>query len=240
MIYKAPQQVEITTLRDLISRTKRSLPSVPAQQGLPFDERAFSDKWDRPLWIAGDRSIISAPAVAIVGTRKVTQEGAARARRLARALANAGITVVSGLAAGVDTEALSAAIQAGGHVIAVIGTPLDKATPKTNSRLQQRIYEEHLLVSQFPSTSRVFPSNFPQRNRTMAAISDATVIIEASDTSGTLHQARECTLLGRWLFIASSCARDPSLTWPASFLKQPRTIELTVVEDVLKRVIAQA
>src|SRR5207247_10097113 len=101
----------------------------------------------------------------------------------------AGIVVVSGLARGVDTEALSAAIAAGGRVIAVIGTPIDKAYPAENKRLQEQIYSEHLLISQFPPGRRVYQSNFPERNKLMAAISDATVIIEAGETSGTLHQA---------------------------------------------------
>jgi len=67
----------------------------------------------------------------------------------------------------------------------------------------------------------VFQSNFPERNRLMAAISDATVIVEASDTSGSLHQAAECVHVGRWLFIAESLAEDPSLRWAKDFVQYP-------------------
>ena len=137
--------------------------------------------------------------------------------------------MVSGLAKGIDTEALSAALSAGGAVAAVIGTPLDRAYPIENASLQEHIAAEHLLISQFASGSRTFRSSFPVRNRLMAALSDATVIIEASDTSGTLHQAAECMKLRRWLFIARSVIEDQTLKWPSKFSGYPnvRTLETT-------------
>ena len=115
----------------------------------------------------------------------------------------------------------------------MIGTPVDRAYPAANKALQERIYREHLLISQFTPGERVFPSNFPERNKLMAAVSDASVIIEAGETSGTLHQAAECVRLGRWLFIAKSVANDPSLTWPSKFLPLPRCRILAKTEDVL-------
>jgi len=185
------------------------------------------------LWYAGDLSLVQRKSVSIVGTRAVSPEGAARTRRLARELAHGGIVVVSGLARGVDTEALSAAIAAGGRVIAVIGTPLDKAYPPDNKRLQEKIYSEHLLVSQFPPGRRVLRSNFPERNKVMAAISGATAIIEAGETSGTLHQAAECVRLGRWLFIAKSVLDNPAFRWPARFWDYPKARPLTETADIL-------
>ncbi len=185
------------------------------------------------LWYSGDASLVRKPCVAIVGTREVSVEGAARARRLARELAQCGVVVVSGLARGVDTEALRSAMEAGGRTVAVIGTPIDKAYPAENNRLQEQIYREHLLVSQFPSGKTVYRSNFPERNKLMAAIGDATVIIEASDTSGTLHQAAECVRLKRWLFIASSILEDKSLHWPQSFISYPNAKVLKATSDIL-------
>ena len=137
--------------------------------------------------------------------------------------------MVSGLAKGIDTAALTTAISAGGSVVAVIGTPLDRAYPIENAPLQEKIAAEHLLVSQFASGARTFPSSFPVRNRLMAALSDATVIIEASDSSGTLHQAAECVRLHRWLFIARSVTADRTLEWPSKFSDYPnvRTLEST-------------
>jgi DNA protecting protein DprA len=199
---------------------------------LTFLKNASSRK-EANVYYAGDLDLLDAPTVSIVGTREVTDAGWKRASQLARDLVRSGVTVVSGLAKGVDTAALTSAISNGGRVAAIIGTPLDKAYPAENSELQQQIYAHHLLMTPFVVGERVFRSNFPVRNRVMAAISDATVIIEASDTSGTLHQAAECVSLGRWLFIAKSVVDDTTLSWPAKFLNQPRVRVLTSTADVL-------
>ena len=186
------------------------------------------------LWCVGNTTLVRRRCVAIVGTRSVSQEGAARSRRLAHELASKGIVVVSGLAKGVDTEALTSAINNGGSVVAVIGTPVDRAYPAENALLQERIYREQLLISQFAPGEKVFPSNFPERNKLMAALSDATVIIEAGDTSGTLHQAAECVRLGRWLFIAKSVVDNRTLKWPSKFLPTPKCRVLAKVDDLLE------
>src|SRR5262245_23959093 len=167
--YNAPKSVVTASLAELLGGGRE----VKAEQQ---DRLGFYDGKHGLLWCAGDISLVKHPAVAIVGTRNVSSEGAARARRLARDLVRAGVVIVSGLAKGVDTCALTSAIENGGRVIAVIGTPLDKAYPAENKNLQERIYCEHLLISQFKPDTRVFPSNFPERNKLMAAISDATVI----------------------------------------------------------------
>lgn len=188
------------------------------------------------IFWAGRLELLKNPAVAVIGSRDVSEDGIRRARQISKLLAENGVTVVSGLAKGVDAAAHSGAIQAGGETVAVIGTPLDKAYPVENSELQQEIYEHHLLISQFPSGTRTYPSDFPKRNRTMAAISDASIIVEASDTSGTLHQAAECVRLNRWLFIMRSVVDNPRLSWPQKFLNQPKVAVLSSVEDVLSRI----
>jgi DNA protecting protein DprA len=192
---------------------------------------------DVPIYAAGDDSLLLLPGVSIVGTRDVSEEGAARARRLARELSQAGVVIVSGLARGVDTAAHMAAMDCGGRTVAVIGTPLSKAYPTENSALQQDIYSSQLLISPFREGETVFKSNFPKRNRVMAAISDATVIIEASDTSGTLHQAAECHRLGRWLFIAKALISDERLSWPRKFLQNKKTRVLSETRDILDVII---
>ena len=189
---------------------------------------------DVNVYAVGALEILSAPCVAIVGTRDVSDAGRSRATWLAGKLAEAGVTVVSGLAKGVDRAAHEGAIAAGGRTAAVIGTPLSKAYPIENADLQERIYREHLLVSPFAEGEAVYKSNFPARNRVMAALSDATVIIEASDTSGTLHQAAECTRLKRWLFISQAIVDDPNVKWPAKFLDSyDRAVVLKRVSDIL-------
>lgn len=221
--YVPPQYVKTLTLAALMNGARSIVPEQQARLGFDVDR----------LWCAGDVSLVQRSAVSIVGTREVSRQGAARARRLARELVDAGVVVVSGLARGVDTEALRAAIDAGGKVIAAIGTPIDKAYPAENKRLQETIYREHLLISQFESGRRVFQSNFPERNKLMAAISDATAIIEAGETSGTLHQAAECVRLRRWLFIARTVMDDIGLTWPTRFRNEPTVRTLTNTADIL-------
>lgn len=188
------------------------------------------------LYYAGDIQLLERPSVAIVGSRAASPSGQKRASQLARDLARANIVVMSGLAAGIDAAAHRAAIAHGGRTVAVIATPLDKAYPKENIELQQQIYEQHLLVSPFASGTRTFPSHFPERNRVMARLSLATVIMEASDTSGTLHQAVEAVHVGRALFIAESVVNNPRLTWPARFIGQPGVSVLRSSSDVVDAV----
>jgi DNA processing protein len=171
------------------------------------------------LFVAGDPSLLRERGrVSIVGSRAASADGIQRAKKLARLLAERGTVVVSGLAEGIDTAAHTAAIEAGGRTIAVIGTPLDKVYPKKNAGLQDVIMREHLVISQFPSGSVVRPKNFVIRNRTMALVSDVTVIIEATDESGSLHQGWEALRLGRGIFIAKSVVDSDLVSWPEKML----------------------
>ena len=152
---------------------------------------------------------LGGPRVSVIGTRDPSEGGAAAAAQLARSLASRGVTVVSGLAAGIDAAAHRASMDAGGRTIAVLGTPLDRAYPAQNRGLQDEIMEGHLAVSQFEPASAVARANFVMRDRTMALISHATVIVEAGEKSGTEHQGREAVRLGRPLFIGDETARRP-------------------------------
>lgn len=178
------------------------------------------------LYIQGDWDLVTLPAVAVVGTRKPTPIGVERAQTLAHRLVKDGFTVVSGLAEGVDTAAHTAAIASGGRTIGVIGTPLGKVYPKSNAALQEQIARDHLLISQVPVLrydAQDFRSNrffFPERNKLMSALTQATIIVEAGETSGTLVQAREALRQGRKLFIMNSCFERKDLTWPARFEEQ--------------------
>ena len=185
------------------------------------------------LYIAGDAALLhNSKRVAIVGSRDASEEGRRRAYKLARQLAQAGIVVVSGLAKGIDQAAHAGAIAAGGRTIAVIGTPLEKAYPAEHSELQQAIYREHLLVSQFANGTRTFPSSFVARNRTMALLSHASVVVEAGDTSGSLSQAAETQRCGRPLFFMRSVLATPGLEWPAKF-QAAGAIALDSVDQIL-------
>lgn len=178
------------------------------------------------LYYIGNWDLIYTPSVAVVGTRNPSGEGEARARNIARALVADGYTIVSGLARGIDTQAHRAAIDLGGSTIAVIGTSIGSVYPQENAELQEEIAKNHLVVSQVPVLrySQQSPSGnrffFPERNITMSAMTCATVIVEAGETSGTLIQARAALRQGRKLFILDSCFKNPALTWPSRFEQQ--------------------
>lgn len=237
--YAAPLDVEVLSMGAALKAGNRNFSHAPTQISW-LDRAERDDSGGIELFAAGNTGLLQRRSIAIIGTRKATRLGASRAARFSREIVQAGVVVVSGLAAGIDTVALETALANGGDVIAVIGTPLDRAYPAANAALQERIYRKHLLISQFPTGTRTFPSHFPERNRTMAAISDASVIIEASETSGTLHQAAECMKLGRWLGITRSVAEDPRLSWPAKFLQYERCAIIENTDDFLGRVYGRS
>ena len=175
------------------------------------------------LYYRGAWEITETRCVAVVGSREASPDGIRRAERLARELVDRGFTVVSGLAKGVDSAAHRGAIARGGRTISVVGTPLGSCYPKENADLQEEIARDHLLISQVPvlryakqapQHNRLF---FPERNVTMSALTEGTIIVEASDTSGTLTQARAALHQGRKLFILDNCFQRTDITWPARF-----------------------
>lgn len=218
-----------------IKETREKLRSL-----LPFDQYSalFYGDFDYPmrlrvaknplevLYYQGNLDLLSShKIISIVGARKATKEGLRRTRKLALMLVEKGYIIMSGLAEGIDTAAHNAALEAKGRTIGVIGTPLNEYYPKSNYDLQKLISSKHLLVSQVPfylhsvknwRENRTF---FPERNITMSALSSATIIVEASETSGTLYQARAATNQKRKLFILNSCFKK-GLKWPNNFLKK--------------------
>jgi len=194
------------------------------------------------LYYRGIWELVETPCVAIVGTRRPSDGGVEDARALTTFLVKEKWTIVSGLADGIDTTAHTTAIQQGGKTIAVIGTPICDAYPSANTELQEKIAREFLLVSQVPvkryymqdwKLNRFF---FPARNVTMSALTEATIIVEAGNTSGTLVQARAALHQGRKLFILDRCFRNPDLTWPHSYLERGaiRVRDFSQITDTLK------
>lgn len=196
------------------------------------------------LYFQGAWELITTRGVAVVGTRKPSPDGVRRTQQLVQKLVVDGFTVVSGLAEGVDTAAHRAAIDAGGQTIAVIGTPLGHVYPKTNAELQDQIARDYLLISQVPieryeaQNFRVNRFFFPERNKTMSAISEATIIVEAGETSGTLIQAREALKQKRRLFILNSCF-ERDLTWPHRF-EQEGAIRVRDYDDIRRELVRPA
>lgn len=190
------------------------------------------------LYYTGNLDILSSRSIAVVGTRKPTQEGIDAARIYVQELVKRKFTIVSGLATGIDTVAHTSAIDSGGLTIGVIGTPLNQSYPSENSQLQMLIAKNYLLLSQVPfirymeqtiNGNRLF---FPERNKTMSALTEATLIIEAGETSGTLTQARAALYQRRKLFILDNCFNNKSLTWPAKFESQG-AIRVKSIEDIV-------
>jgi DNA processing protein len=144
------------------------------------------------------------------------------------------------LAKGIDTAALTGALEARGKVIAVIGTPIDEYYPKENKELQDYIASHHLLLSQVPFykyKNEHFKARryyFPERNKTMSALSEATIIVEASDRSGTLTQARACFKQKRPLFILNSCFENPDITWPHNYSKRDNVYRVQDINDIIQ------
>ncbi len=178
----------------------------------------------RFLYCRGNVGLLKHPhRVAVIGSRKASEDGVSRAFSIVKSLVNDDIVVVSGLARGIDTAAHKAAIVYGGKTIGVIGTPISEAYPRENLALQNEIARNHLLISQVPvlrylqQTPRSNRFFFPERNTTMSALSHATVVIEAGETSGTLIQARAALAQNRKLFIFDSCF-GKGLKWPEKFV----------------------
>jgi DNA processing protein len=178
------------------------------------------------LYYRGWWDLVNSRCVAVVGTRTPSEDGMKRARTLVRELVKDDFTIVSGLAKGIDRIAHETAIEVGGRTIAVLGTPISHAYPAENRELQEKIAQEFLLISQVPikrwqsqgpKQNRIF---FPERNITMSALTEATIIVEAGETSGTLVQARHALKQGRKLFILDSCFENPNITWPHRFAEQ--------------------
>jgi len=178
------------------------------------------------LYFQGAWDFVESPSVAVVGTRQPSPEGVLRTKSLVKQLVKDDWTIVSGLAAGIDTVAHTTALEVGGRTIAVLGTPLSESYPKGNLALQADIARRFVVISQVPVQrygQQIWKQNrtfFPERNVTMSALTKATIIVEASDTSGTLVQARAALKQGRKLFILDSCFRNPAIKWPADFEKK--------------------
>lgn len=196
------------------------------------------------LYYRGDLGLVESKSVSIVGARDASDSGMSRAHAAAKKLIEADVTIVTGLAKGVDTAAAKAVAQSNGkgRIIGVIGTPIDEYYPRENRQLQDWVAERNLLLSQVPfykykiqsfTSKRTY---FPERNELMAAVSDATVIVEASDSSGTLSQAGACLHQGRPLFIMRSCAENPAVSWPLRFIGKPGVQILDDISQVLEAI----
>lgn len=156
------------------------------------------------LFVWGDRSALDKPTVAIVGTRAASTYGKAATQKFAERLVDAGVTIVSGGALGVDAAAHQATLKAGGRTVAVLATGIDGVYPASHRTLFQQIRESGCLVSQFAVGHKPREHTFLQRNAVIAALSDAVLIVEAPERSGALATANAAAELGKQVFVVPS------------------------------------
>jgi DNA processing protein len=169
---------------------------IPADEVYPGLLRHIADP-PPVLFTLGDQSLFERPAVAIVGSRDHSNYGAVVCRSVAGAVAAAGVTVVSGMARGLDAVAQAAALDAGGSTIGVLGNGLGVIYPAANRSLYERVARDGLLVSEFPPGERPNAGSFPRRNRLISGLSRVTVVIEAAAGSGALITAGSALDQGR-------------------------------------------
>ena len=161
------------------------------------------------LYVMGDVSALNTPQLAVVGARGASPLGRALAREFAEALALAGLTITSGLAAGIDAAGHEGALAAGGRTVAVVGTGLDRVYPRENAALARRIRATGALVSEFPPGTRPRPQNFPRRNRVISGLALGTLVVEAASDSGSLITAERAAHQGREVFAVPGSVRSP-------------------------------
>lgn len=199
-------------------------------EGYPLNLRYI---WNRPpfLFYRGELQADDALALAVVGTRDPTPEGRDRARRMSTMLVEHGITVLSGLAKGIDTEAHEAALAAGGRTIAVLGSGHEKLYPKENAELAERIVAQGAVVSQFFPATPPTRGTFPLRNTVTSGMGQGTIVIEASATSGARLQARLAVEHGKHAFFLESLLQDHD--WAKQFAAKHGAVPVRQIEDVL-------
>ncbi len=234
------KEIVKSEILDILSKKLKYNLGIVIKGTIDYPEKLKDAKYPLELfYYQGNLELLNTRSISVVGARKVSEEGKKRAARLVKYFVKDGFTIVSGLAQGVDTVSHKTAIESGGNTIGVIGTPLSSFYPKENKELQQYISKKHLVISQVPfiryknqdyRMNRLF---FPERNVTMSAITEATVIVEASDTSGTLIQARAALQQNRKLFILDSCFKNSSISWPAKY-EAKGAIRVRDYEDIRK------
>ncbi|MBO4881782.1 MAG: DNA-processing protein DprA [Firmicutes bacterium] len=182
---------------------------------IPMDSGAYPSSLqtikDPPLvlFALGDVSLLQTRCIAVVGTRRASPYGRWAAAEIARKVSLAGVTVVSGMAEGIDTAAHEGCLQADGKTIAVFGTGVDICFPKSNARLYEEIRQKGLLLSEYPFGERGYAMNFPERNRIISGLSESCIVAEGAVKSGSLITAGLAAEQGRGVFALPGNVNQP-------------------------------
>ena len=191
---------------------------------------------DPPVTLFAHGAVIdpTAPMVAIVGTRRPTAAGIDAARRLARGCAEAGVAVVSGMAVGIDACAHEAALDARGKTIGVLGCGLDVCYPRRNRALRARMLEAATLVTEYRDGTQPVKSNFPRRNRIIAGLAHAVIVVEGSIKSGALITARLALDANRHVFAVPGSFRNHMAEGPNELIRTSQAGLVTDIEHVFE------
>lgn len=184
------------------------------------------------LWLEGAVEALWSPQVAIVGARNASPQGLDNARLFARALAQSGFIVTSGLALGIDAAAHDAALKSGGRSVAVVGTGLDEVYPRSNAALAAAITRTGAVVSEHPPGTPARKGHFPRRNRIIAGLSVAVLVIEASERSGSLITARLAAEAGREVFAVPGSIHNPLARGCHLLIRQGAQLVMDIAEIV--------
>jgi len=191
------------------------------------------------LYVRGRLELLARPALAMVGSRNASAQGVATASRMAQAVADADVTVVSGLALGIDAASHTGALRGPGGTIAVIGTGADLSYPVRNRALTQQIAEQGCIVSEFGLGTPPTPDNFPRRNRIIAGLAKGVLVVEAAAKSGSLITARLAAAYGREVYAIPGSIHATLSKGCHTLIKEgARLVEK--VEEVLEDFNAQA
>ncbi|HEX7383279.1 MAG TPA: DNA-processing protein DprA [Burkholderiaceae bacterium] len=184
------------------------------------------------LYCRGRAELLNSPALAVVGSRNATAQGASNAEQFARAFSAAGLTIVSGLAQGIDGAAHRGGLAAAGSTIAVLGTGVDRVYPKANAALAEEIAARGLLVSEFPLGTQALAHHFPRRNRLISGLAQGCLVVEAALGSGSLITARSAAEQGREVFALPGSIHSPLSKGCHALIKQGAKLAESA-EDVL-------
>lgn len=187
------------------------------------------------LYVKGDPALLRRPALGMVGSRTPTAQGEADAKAFAYALSAAGLSIVSGLALGIDAAAHRGALAAegGGGTVAVIGTGIDRVYPARNADLAREIAARGAILSEFPLTTPPMPRNFPRRNRLIAGLAQGVLVVEATRESGSLITARLASDAGREVFAIPGSIHSPLARGCHRLIREGAKLVETA-EDVLE------